>query len=131
VRLSIPDTMQHNLIGRRLPAAPRALRVAVMKWMVPQVWRANAGNDTLLPTGRLRNGSMKPQDDLRGQVLRSMALTMAIGVDLACVLLVCVLIGHYVDGRWGTGPWGLLAGIVLGLAGGAASAYRMIMRVYK
>jgi ATP synthase protein I len=74
---------------------------------------------------------MKPQDDLRGQVLRSMALTMAIGVDLACVLLVCVLIGHYIDGRWGTSPWGLLLGIVLGLIGGAASAYRMIMRVFK
>lgn len=60
-----------------------------------------------------------------------MALTTAIGVDLACVLLVCVLLGHYIDGRWGTSPWGLLVGILVGLVGGAASAYRLIMRVFR
>lgn len=73
---------------------------------------------------------MKPQDDLRTQVLRSMALTTAIGFDLACVLLVCVVVGHYVDGRLHSTPWGLLIGIVVGLVGGFASAYRLIKRLF-
>ena len=74
--------------------------------------------------------SMKPQDDLRTQVLRSMALTTAIGFDLACVLLVCVVVGHYVDGRLHSSPWGLLIGIVVGLAGGFASAYKLIKQLF-
>ena len=73
---------------------------------------------------------MKPQDDLRAQVLRSMALTTAIGFDLACVLLVCVLLGHYADVRLHSSPWGLLIGLVVGLASGFASAYRLIRRVF-
>jgi F0F1-type ATP synthase assembly protein I len=74
---------------------------------------------------------MKPQDDLRAQVLRAMALSSAIGFDLACVLLVCVLIGHYIDGRLHTSPWGLFIGVLVGIAGGAASAYQMIKRLFQ
>jgi F0F1-type ATP synthase assembly protein I len=73
---------------------------------------------------------MKPQDDLRAQVVRAMAFSSAIGFDLACVLLVCVLIGHYVDGRLHSSPWGLLIGTVVGIAAGAASAYQLIKRVF-
>jgi F0F1-type ATP synthase assembly protein I len=73
---------------------------------------------------------MQPRNDLRAQVLRSMALTTAIGFDLACVLLVCVLLGQHVDAVWHSSPWGLLGGIVAGLAGGAGSAYRLIRRWY-
>jgi F0F1-type ATP synthase assembly protein I len=72
---------------------------------------------------------MKPQDDLRAQVLRAMAFSAAIGFDLACVLLICVLIGHYVDDRLHSSPWGLLVGALVGIAGGALSAYQMIKRV--
>jgi F0F1-type ATP synthase assembly protein I len=46
------------------------------------------------------------------------------------VLLVCVLIGHYVDGRLHSSPWGLLIGVLVGVAGGAASAYQLIKRVF-
>lgn len=64
-------------------------------------------------------------------MVRSMALTMAIGLDLACALLVSVLIGHYVDGRLHSSPWGLLIGILVGLVAGAATVYRMVMRVFR
>jgi F0F1-type ATP synthase assembly protein I len=74
---------------------------------------------------------MKPDDDLRGQVLRSMTLTAAIGVDMACVLLICVLIGHYIDTRAHTDPWGLLVGILAGVIGAGLSAYHMITRFFR
>ena len=77
-----------------------------------------------------RHGMMQPKNDLRAQVLRSMALTSAIGFDLACVLMVCVLRGQRVDTGLHTGPWGLLVGILVGLVGGAASAYQLIRRWY-
>lgn len=73
---------------------------------------------------------VQDDSDLRTQVLRSMALTTAIGFDLACVLLICAVLGHYIDGRLHTSPWGLMVGIVVGLVGGFASAYRLIRRVF-
>lgn len=74
---------------------------------------------------------MKPQDDLRSQVVRSMAITMALGIDVAVVLLICVLAGHYLDGRLHSSPWGLLTGIVLGVAGGVVTAYRLLVRAFR
>jgi F0F1-type ATP synthase assembly protein I len=68
---------------------------------------------------------MKPADDLRSQVIRSMTFAAAIGLELALVLLLCVLAGHYVDTRLHSSPWGLLVGILLGVVGGGIAAYRM------
>lgn len=62
--------------------------------------------------------------------MRALALSSAIGFDVAIVLLVCVLIGHYADTRLHSSPWGLLIGVLVGLAGGVASAYRMIKLVF-
>jgi ATP synthase protein I len=75
--------------------------------------------------------NMKASDDLRAQLARSMGLTTAIGLDLACVLLVCVLVGRYADTRFGSAPVGLLIGIVLGLAVGGYSAYQLVRRVLR
>jgi ATP synthase protein I len=74
---------------------------------------------------------MKPPDDLRAQLARSMGLTTAIGLDVACVLLVCVALGNFVDGKLGSSPVGLVVGIVVGLAGGSYSAYQLIRRVLR
>ena len=72
---------------------------------------------------------MKRADDLRGQLVRSMTFAMAVGLELACVLLLCVLLGHYLDTRFHSSPWGLLIGIFLGVGGGGWMAYRMATRV--
>ena len=72
---------------------------------------------------------MKPTDDLRGQLIRSMTFAMAVGLELACILLVCVLVGHFIDTRFHSSPWGLLVGILFGVVGGGLTAYRMAQRV--
>ncbi len=74
---------------------------------------------------------MKASDDLRSQLARSMGLTTAIGLNLACVLLVCVLLGRYIDTRLGSAPAGLLSGIVIGIAAGGYSAYQLVRRVLR
>jgi F0F1-type ATP synthase assembly protein I len=74
---------------------------------------------------------MKPAEDLRSQLIRSMSFAMTVGLELACVLLVCVLLGHYLDTKFHSSPWGLLVGILLGVVGGGWLAYRMAMRVLK
>ena len=72
---------------------------------------------------------MKTPDDPRGELIRAMTFSMAVGLELACVLLVCVLIGHYLDTRFHSSPWGLLVGILVGVVGGGLAAYRMAARV--
>jgi F0F1-type ATP synthase assembly protein I len=74
---------------------------------------------------------MKSPDDLRGQLIRSMTFAMTVGLELACVLLICVVVGHYLDTRFHTSPWGLLVGILVGVAGGGWTAYRMATRVLR
>ncbi len=91
-----------------------------------------AVHDTILPRGYKGSGTiMKPADDLRTQLIRSMTFAMSVGLELACVLLICVLLGHYLDTRFHSSPWGLLIGILLGVVGGGWLAYRMAMRVLK
>lgn len=70
-----------------------------------------------------------PRGQLRGQVIRAMTFSMAVGLELACVLLVCALAGHYLDTRFHSSPWGLLVGILFGVVGGGVTAYRMALRV--
>ena len=72
---------------------------------------------------------MKATDDLRAQLIRAMTFSMAVGLELACVLLVCALVGHYLDTRFHSSPWGLLVGILCGVVGGGVTAYRMALRV--
>jgi uncharacterized protein YneF (UPF0154 family) len=89
-------------------------------------------HDTILPRGYTGSGTtMKPAEDLRSQLIRSMSFAMTVGLELACVLLVCVLLGHYLDTKFHSSPWGLLVGILLGVVGGGWLAYRMAMRVLK
>jgi F0F1-type ATP synthase assembly protein I len=36
-------------------------------------------------------------------------------------------IGYWLDGRFGTKPWLLLAGLILGMIGGFASFFRLVL----
>ena len=42
------------------------------------------------------------------------------------MLTLSIFAGHWVDERWGMEPWGILAGAVLGFAGGTLWLYRSI-----
>lgn len=74
---------------------------------------------------------MEPQEEMRAQLVRAMALVTAIGLDLACLLVFGVLAGRYVDDRLHSSPWGLLLGLLIGIVGGGYTAYRMVMRVVR
>jgi ATP synthase protein I len=74
---------------------------------------------------------MKPSDDLHSQLARSMVLTTAIGLDLACALIAGALLGHFVDSRLGSNPIGLMVGILLGLLAGIYSAFQLVRRVVR
>jgi F0F1-type ATP synthase assembly protein I len=99
--------------------------------MVARVARCLArGLDGTLGARRRETApSMNTPGDLRSQLMRSMALSTAIGLDIACVLLTSTFVGWYIDGKLGSGPVGLLLGISFGLAGGGYSAYVLVRRV--
>ncbi|MBI3965197.1 MAG: AtpZ/AtpI family protein [Chloroflexi bacterium] len=54
---------------------------------------------------------------------------MQIGVMLVAPLVICLLAGLWLDTRFGTTPLLLLLGIVVGVAAGGLSVYRLIGRV--
>lgn len=50
-----------------------------------------------------------------------------IGMLLVTPMGVFGLAGYWLDRRWGTGPWLLLAGLLLGMAGGFVSFLRVAL----
>jgi len=36
-------------------------------------------------------------------------------------------LGYWLDGKWGTRPWVMLAGLLLGMAGGFVSFFRLVL----
>jgi F0F1-type ATP synthase assembly protein I len=43
---------------------------------------------------------------------------LAFGIEVAVGVVLGVVVGQWIDHRWHTDPWGVLAGALLGLAGG-------------
>jgi ATP synthase protein I len=50
-----------------------------------------------------------------------------IGVMLVAPMLALGGIGYWMDGRWGTAPWLLLAGLILGMAGGFVNVLKLVL----
>lgn len=74
---------------------------------------------------------MSASREMRSELLRATALVTAIGLDLACLLVLGLLIGRLVDSRLGSSPIGLLAGTFLGIGCGLFTAYQMVRRVMR
>ncbi len=49
-----------------------------------------------------------------------------IGVDLAVCSIAGFWLGRYADRLLGTGPWLMMSGLLLGLAAGVYSVYRLV-----
>jgi ATP synthase protein I len=58
--------------------------------------------------------------------LRKWSLLAGIGPLLAASVLVGYLVGSWLDRRFGTDPWGLIACVLLGMAGGFLEMVRLL-----
>ncbi len=60
-----------------------------------------------------------------GEVLRSAAPYMTLGLQMALAVTVFLFIGKYADELWGTTPWLMIIGIVFGFTGSMIKFFRM------
>lgn len=70
--------------------------------------------------GRLAEGSKRPP-------LGEAARYAQVGLMLVAPMAALGYCGHWLDRRLGTGPWILLAGLILGMAGGFLNFFRLVL----
>lgn len=51
-----------------------------------------------------------------------------LGFQFAAAIILFLLLGKWLDDKLGTDPWLLVAGVIIGAAGGFYSMYRKLMR---
>jgi F0F1-type ATP synthase assembly protein I len=64
-----------------------------------------------------------------GQVGSGLAQGLRIGLELVVALVVGVGVGWAFDTWLGAAPWGVILGFFLGMAGGIANVYRVMMGI--
>lgn len=60
-------------------------------------------------------------------MLRAAAPYLTLGIQIAAAVVMFLFIGKYADDRFGTKPWLMVAGIVLGFAGGMIHFFRTVI----
>lgn len=73
------------------------------------------------------------KDDGNGSegILRAAAPYLTLGIQIAAGVVMFLFIGKYADERFGTKPWLMVAGIVVGFAGGMIHFFREVMTMSK
>lgn len=61
---------------------------------------------------------------------RAVGMAGLIGADLAIFVLAGVWLGRYIDRQLATSPWFMLGGLLVGLAVGVYSVYRIVRRYF-
>ncbi len=51
---------------------------------------------------------------------------LTLGIQLALAVVIFFFIGRWLDGLWGTTPWLMLAGLLIGAAGGFLQFFRTV-----
>lgn len=59
--------------------------------------------------------------------LRDAARYTQVGMMIVAPMAVFGGMGYWLDARWGSSPWLLLAGLLLGMAGGFTSFFRFVL----
>lgn len=59
----------------------------------------------------------------KGEPLRALALASSISVEIASATTVGYFGGRWLDSKFNTDPWLMLAGLLLGMAGGMWGVY--------
>jgi ATP synthase protein I len=67
----------------------------------------------------------KDRDERRG-ARGEAARVMGVGLQFAAAIVLFLLLGQWLDERLGTEPWLLIAGVMVGAAGGFYSLYRQL-----
>ncbi len=57
---------------------------------------------------------------------RAIGPFLTLGLQLALAVVVFFFIGRWLDGLWGTAPWMMLAGLLVGIAGGFIQFFRSV-----
>jgi ATP synthase protein I len=73
---------------------------------------------------------MQPRDDERPWTL-AYGPYLTLGLQLAISVVALFFAGRWLDDRWGTAPWLMLAGLLLGAAGGFVNFFRTVIRLGK
>ncbi len=62
----------------------------------------------------------------KGDPLRALALASSISVEIATATVVGFMGGRWLDSKLNTNPWLMLAGLLLGMAGGMWGVYHTL-----
>lgn len=73
-----------------------------------------------------KDKKIEQKKENRGDILQALALTTAIGMELAITVVLGYFGGRYLDQMFDTGPWLLLVGVLSGLAAGTLSVYKTL-----
>lgn len=62
--------------------------------------------------------------------LRAFTIGSTIAIQFAASVLLGLYGGRFLDGRFDTAPWLMLVGLLLGLAAGSMSVYKLVSRYF-
>ncbi len=81
-----------------------------------------------MPVKKNRDHEKKIKKQGQGNVgvFQALALTTAIGMELAITVSLGYYGGKHLDAKFATGPWFLLAGVLVGLAVGVMGVYKTL-----
>ncbi|MEW5952321.1 MAG: AtpZ/AtpI family protein [Bacillota bacterium] len=65
------------------------------------------------------------------EIVRAMAISTALGTEMAICVVAGFYGGRYIDGLLGTGPWIMIVGILLGVAAGTFGIMKILERYMK
>ncbi|WP_347489369.1 AtpZ/AtpI family protein [Desulfoscipio sp. XC116] len=74
---------------------------------------------------------MEKPKSKRSGALTAIAVTTAIGTELAITTLLGFYGGRFLDGKLGTEPWFLVAGVLVGVAAGILGIIQTTQRFFK
>jgi len=63
-------------------------------------------------------------------ILKAMALTSTLGMEIAAAVTLGFFGGRMLDGRFGTEPWLMIAGILIGMAAGILGIINTVKRFW-
>lgn len=74
----------------------------------------------------MKNGGGEDRRSALGRWNRDVGPFLTLGIQLALSVVAFFFLGRWLDGLWGTGPWLMLAGLLLGAAGGFVQFFRTV-----
>ncbi|MCK9409451.1 MAG: AtpZ/AtpI family protein [Bacteriovoracaceae bacterium] len=70
---------------------------------------------------------MKNEENNAAGMIRSVAPYLTLGIQIAAAVVLFLFVGKYADDVLGTKPWLMVAGIVVGFAGGMIHFFREVV----